>query len=152
MAVTLAAGPMLLAFELIRSNTRAAEFNLDRATARMVLLDLATLLDGQGLAAVQESLTPASLSRVLSERIALMPEAAREPYFEQARNVLGQIQGKLDPDIDSSKPGLARLELSARLPDGVVVQVSALIRPKARERVRVDVDPSCGTTGGAGAP
>jgi len=147
-AALLAAGPMLIAFELVQANSRASRFNHDRATARMILLDLVTLLQGEGLDGVKGRMAGDRLSDLLSERIVLMPDPAREPYLEQARRVLGRIRGRLEEDVDPARPGLARLVLQAKLPDGATVQVSALFRPKARERLRIDPEPSCQTSGG----
>lgn len=147
-AVALAAGPMLVAIELVRSNSQAARFNHDRATARMLLLDLVTLLEGESLAGLKQYMTGDRLSDLLSKRIVLMPESAREPYFEQAHNILGRIRGRLDEDVDPQRPGLARLSLTAGLSSGVTVQVISLFRPRASERLRVDVDSSCTAGGG----
>lgn len=147
-AVALAAGPLLLAFHLVQSNTRAAQFDHDRATARMILLDLATLVQGEGLEGARQRMVGDKLSDLLSDRITRMPDAAREPYFEQARNVLGHIRGRLEQDVDPSKPGLARLVLSTELPGRANVQVVALFRPGAVERLWVDENRSCQATQG----
>jgi len=146
-ALALAAGPLVLTYNLIQSNTRAAQFNHDRATARMILVDLVTLLHGESLDGVRRYLAGDGLSQLLSQSISLMPDAAREPYFEQSRTFIGHIRGKLREEIDPSKPGLASLVLTAEIPGRPIVEFSALIRPKARECVCVDESLSCKAVG-----
>lgn len=132
-ALALAAGPLLVALHLIQSNVRAARFNKERATARLVLQDLTDLLLGETLQTL-DSLAGdrAALEKALDERIAAMPESARTPCAEQARGLRGKLALALEPDLGGDAPGLARLTLTAELERGQTLRLVRLFRPAAR--------------------
>ena len=142
MAIAIAAGPLLYSVQMISSNAKGARFNRERATARLILLDLATLLMGEPSDDLAQRLEPGSgddLNSLLEERILrLRPVSpvAEAGYREEAKPI-GKITGSLTEDFDPSLPGLARLTLTAPLSDDKnAVILHILFRPKARDYLR----------------
>lgn len=134
-ALALAAGPLLVAINLIHSNVQSARFNKERATARMVLQDLVDLLMGEpveGLRALAGAGARAELDRAFDERIAALPDEARRQYGEQARKFHGQLQFTFEEALDPEAPGLARMTLELRIDRGTIVRLVRLFRPAAR--------------------
>jgi hypothetical protein len=62
-AAALVAVPLLISVHLIHMNTLGARFNRDRATARLVLLDLAALLQGENVDDLRDTSAAGRIAR-----------------------------------------------------------------------------------------
>jgi hypothetical protein len=128
-ALSLAAGPLLVGFQLIRSNTMEARFNRDRAVARLLLSDISEMLCGETIEQLRDVNRPGALDAVLERRIERIHPAVRKAYADQVNAYFGQIHAKFQ---DSTQPGLVELELTTTVEGGAVVRVFHLFRPAAR--------------------
>jgi hypothetical protein len=134
-AVALAAGPLLIAVNLIQSNVAAARFNSERATAQLVLIDLTELLLGAPLDALRQMSNPEAsgwIDTFLQERISHLPDVARDQYRREVTPFLGKFSFQLAENIDAKAPGIARLTLSVRVADRAILRVVRLFRPEER--------------------
>lgn len=132
-AVALAAGPMLLAINLIHQNVSGARFNIDQATARQALVDLTELLLGESMESLKEIASQGKQSRlndVLKTRIERLPKLAQDQYNAQVRDLMGKFQANIEEDVGGVK-GLAKLTLSVQL-SKTTVKVARYFRPDAR--------------------
>lgn len=151
LAVAVIASLLLVVFDLVRSSTERTRLGRDRATARMVLLDLVSLLQNRGPTELAPRLTPQGLDDLLRVRQSLVPEPEAALYRQQVKELAGRLRGTLTSEIDETSPGLVRVDLFADLPGPATVQVSALWRPAARVLLPANPDGPC-TEGASGAP
>jgi hypothetical protein len=128
-ALAVAAGPLLVGFQLIHSNTTEARFNRDRAVARLLLSDISEILCGETIEQLRDVNRPGALDAVLERRIERIHPAVRKAYAEQVNPYFGQIHAKFQ---DSTQPGLVELELTTKVGSGADVRVTHLFRPGAR--------------------
>lgn len=149
-AMAVAAGPMILALSLIRSNNAGARFNKERATARLVLVDLAELLMGETEQGLRDRLADgARLEELLQTRIAHMPEPARGPYEEAIKPIRKSLSGNLE---DSTTPGLVKMNIRATTTDEKTIVLTVLFRPKARQYLAGNWGANNQNQGGEAAP
>ena len=127
-ALVLAAGPLLVMFQLVQSNSRASRHLLDHATARHLLIELSDLLMAQPREELKATAAgTGALNRFVEMRLSAMPVELREPYLEQLKPFGGALACELTEDV-SGMPGLARLKLSMRVPSGAAVSVLRYFR------------------------
>ena len=133
MALVLAAGPLLVSFQLIRSNCRGAHQVIDHATARHLLIDLSELLMSQSLDDIRlASASPRGLDGFVRKRLEAMPEELRHPYLEQLKPFGGGLTCEIAEDAGGIQ-GLLRLRLSLLLSGGTAVSISRHFRPDSRD-------------------
>lgn len=130
-ALTLACGPVLVSLVLIHANVDGSRFANDRATARMVLVDLAELVRARPVAELAAVARTRSVESLLAERIAALPEPARAPYAQQLRSLEGRLSLEVEQDVDGLAR-LTRLTLAARLDRSGAITVTRLFRAVVR--------------------
>lgn len=133
-ALGLAAGPMLVAVHLVHTNVQGARFNQERATARLVLIDMMELLLGETNEQLKEISGPSSTAQLrdrLDRRIGSLPEPARKPYREQVAPLMKGLSCKIEENVEGQR-GLSRFTLRVVLSNSVPVEVKRLFRPNAR--------------------
>lgn len=143
LAVAVIASLLLVVFDLIRSSTERTRLGRDRATARMVLLDLVPLIQNRGAAELRARLTPEGLDELLRIRQSLVPDPEAALYREQIKELTGRLRATLTEEIDETSPGLVRVDLFADLAGPATVQVSTLWRPSARALLPTNPDGPC---------
>lgn len=151
LALLVLAGLLLAVFDMIRSSTAVTRHGRERATARMVLLDLVSMLQGFETAELETRVQEAQLTELLRGRITLLPEPERKAYEDQIKGVVGKVKGKIEDLGDDTRPGLVKLVLTAEVPGHDPVQVATLFRPNARILIAGSPDGQC-VGGAASAP
>lgn len=138
-ALALAVGPMILAFQLVERNSRGAAFNRDRATARLVLLDVAEVIQGEPVDRLRQLAADPGLFRAqFDDRIASLPVSVRELYRAEVAAHVASVGFALDERPDPGLPGLVRVSLTCSIggTPPATVTVSRLLRPEAFSRPR----------------
>jgi hypothetical protein len=133
-AIILATGPMLVALNLIHSNSRGAHYNQEQATARFILVDLSELLAGRTSNELKELDGLAGRSRLnqmVQNRIDQMPEAVREQYADAVAPLIGRFHMNMEENA-GGVPGLVQVTLAVNLGKDVTVTVPRFFRVDAR--------------------
>jgi hypothetical protein len=135
-ALAIAAGPLLIAVNVIHSSMRGARFNTERTSARLALMDVVALLLGAPVESLRQLGRADSapwLDTLLQERISHLPDDARQQYDQEVAPFLGRFTCTFEEKIDPRAPGLARLTLSVKIGDQATVSIVRLFRPDDRE-------------------
>ena len=151
LAVAIIASLLLVVFDLVRSSGERVRLGRERATARMVLLDLMAIVQNRGPDELRARLTPEGLNDLLAVRLTLVPDPEKAAYQDQVRELTGHLRGILTDEIDATSPGLVRVDLIADIPGRDPVQIAALYRPSARVLLPANPDGPC-LEGVSGAP
>jgi hypothetical protein len=138
-AVAIAAGPMLVAIHLVQKNAAGARFNHDRASARLVLLDVTEIMMGEPLDRLKAiAAQPGELARTFELRVANLPATVRDRFRNEVRPYLGQIKMTIDENLSPETPDLTRLTVVLPLGDRAEgkVEIRRFFRPLAARRPR----------------
>lgn len=137
-ALAIVAGPLLVAVNAIHASVVGARFNAERATARLALMDVLSLLMGAPVEALRQlgkSESAPWLDTLLQDRMSHLPDGAREQYEREVAPFRGRFGCTFEEGIAPRAPGLARLTVSVKVGDQGVVSLVRLFRPEDREPV-----------------
>jgi hypothetical protein len=131
LALALAGGPLLVTMQLVRSTVRQAASAKEQATARLMLMDFATLLAGEPVEVLRDLSGTGALQEMLRSRIGRMPTLWQPAFREQVQMLAGKLSCRLEENVEGVR-GLARLTLTSTLTDGHPVAVFRLLRSVPR--------------------
>lgn len=143
LALLVMASMMLIVFDMVRASGERTRIGRDRATARMILLDLLAILQGRDIGEIKGRITPEGLAELFASRVSLMPDPERQVYANEAADLAKYLRGTLTEAPDPTAPGLVKLSLRAEIPGRDAIEVVTLYRPLARVMLAGSPDGPC---------
>jgi Tfp pilus assembly protein PilE len=131
--LALISGPVLISMNLSQASVRNTQMVQERTAARMCLVDIAELLQGESIERLRTlSADAASQVAELQEtRLDQLPENVQEQYRRQLGNLGTSLKVTLQESLGPGS-GLASLKVAVRLRQGAEVSVCRLFRPISR--------------------